>query len=174
MNIVLIGPMGAGKTTVGKILAGSLDMKYISVDKEAHKLAGPGITKTYQIHERWGVGRYRTLLTRVISSLLKRDGLIVDCGEGIVVLPEKEKKLKAIGKVILLIAKPEILWKRIKYSEPRTYFLSKEGDPYEIYKRNLRLNKPFFSIADIKIDTTALTPEEMVERVVKELKKKKE
>jgi len=169
MNIILIGPMGCGKTTTGPILADRLGMTYLAVDKEAQKKVG--VTTTNQIKEKFGVERYRELLTEIISFLSGADGVVVDCGEGIVELgPDKERLLKEAGKVVFLSARPEILWDRIKGSAERVRWLSKQGDPFEVYKRNFESNRKFYSVADLEVDTSGLTQEEVAESVINKLK----
>jgi shikimate kinase len=98
-NIFLIGPMGAGKSSVGRYLAKTLDMDFYDTDEEIEKLTGVDLGWIFDIEGEEG---FRKREAAVVAKLAKRSHIILATGGGTVMEPENQAVLKARGSVIYL------------------------------------------------------------------------
>ena len=114
-NIALIGFMGSGKTTVGRILAERLNRKFIDLDDEIEKKTETTISK---IFADYGERHFRKLETSSLRKVLSGENLIISCGGGII-LKEQNRKLLKSCLVILLEAKPETIIQRLENDSNR-------------------------------------------------------
>jgi shikimate kinase len=108
-NIVLVGPMGAGKSTVGRYLASRLSYSFVDTDHLIEERAGADIPWIFDVE---GEAGFRARETSTLDSLLGIDRHIVATGGGIVIRPENHEKLKRLGKVVYLTASVEQLLAR--------------------------------------------------------------
>jgi shikimate kinase len=98
-NIFLIGPMGAGKTTIGRLLAKALDLRFMDSDKEIEQRTGVSIP---MIFEYEGEAGFRKREAEIIAELASLTGVVLATGGGAVLLPENREALKRGGFVIYL------------------------------------------------------------------------
>jgi shikimate kinase len=98
-NIFLIGPMGAGKTTIGRLLAKSLGVGFIDSDKEIEKRTGVSIP---MIFEYEGEAGFRKREAEVLADLTRMDGIVLATGGGSILLPENQENLWQSGFVVYL------------------------------------------------------------------------
>ena len=103
-NILLIGFMGAGKTTVSKMLSKMTDMKEIDMDAYIVKKEGMDIT---EIFDKFGEEYFRKKETECLIEIMNESNCIVSCGGGVVVKDENVEQMKKGGKIVLLTATPE-------------------------------------------------------------------
>ncbi len=115
-NIVLIGFMGSGKTTVAKTLKRATGMEIIDTDYEIVKKAG---MKIPEIFEKYGENHFRELETNLLRELEGRENLIVSCGGGIVLREENVEAMQKVGTVVLLSATAETTYHRVKRNNNR-------------------------------------------------------
>ncbi len=110
MNIVLIGFMASGKTTIGKALAQALGLEFVDTDDLIEAVAGKKISRIFADD---GEEAFRKLETEQLKQLQKTQNKLISCGGGIVIKPENRTLLKKIGKVIFLKVKPLEVLKRV-------------------------------------------------------------
>jgi shikimate kinase len=149
-NVYLIGPMGSGKTAVGKRLAALLDKEFVDTDAEIERRCGVDIP---YIFEKEGEARFRERERDVIAALTALDGVVVATGGGAVLDVKNRERLSATGTVVYLEATVDAQLRRTQPSRNRP--LLKGGDPRAILERLMSIRRPLYeSIADIRIDTT--------------------
>jgi shikimate kinase len=169
MNIILIGFMGVGKSEVGKSLAARQGMNFIDADEIIEKTEGRKIS---QIFEKNGEPYFRNLETEVIKTLEDYDNFVISTGGGVVLREENVKMLKEIGPLVLLTSSPEVIYQRLKELKDRP--LLEQGDKMESIKEILDVRNPIYEkAADLKIDTSNITPLAAVEEIVKWIKRSK-
>ncbi len=170
MNVLLIGFMGAGKTTVGKLLAERLGYQFVDTDDLIVQRAGKTIPR---IFAEDGEARFRELETEVIRSLAGCQRHVIALGGGAVKREGNLPLLKAAGPIVYLAASPEELARRI-HAMPGTRPLI-DGDSAkktlpEVEERVRELlaeRLPLYErAADVVIETTGLTAEEVCQRMV--------
>lgn len=160
-NIVLVGFMGTGKTTVGKNLAQLAGMKYISTDdiiveREAMPIA--------DIFSKKGEMYFRCLEKDVIREISNMDNVVIDTGGGVVTNPENVKNLKEKGVLVCLWSSPEDVYARTKKYTNRP--LLNVEDPLKKIKELLEKRKPYYEQADYHINTSEVSIDEAVKAVL--------
>ncbi len=116
INIILIGMMGAGKTTVGRALANSLGKEFIDSDHEIQERTGVKIPVIFEIE---GESGFRKRESEVLIDLVKKDNIILATGGGAVLNPENRQLLKRSGIVIYLRASVNDLYRRTRHDKNR-------------------------------------------------------
>ncbi|GBF34205.1 shikimate kinase I [Desulfocucumis palustris] len=167
-NIVLIGFMGTGKTTVGRRLALRLGLEFIDTDAEIERVAG----KTIQdIFARHGLIRFRSEEALVIKRLSLQGGRVVATGGGAVLDSKNVDSLKKNGVLVRLTAPPEVIVQRVGKRRNRP-LLNHGGALLETVQRLMREREEIYGqAADFTVDTGALSKDETVERIVSFLRK---
>lgn len=168
MNIVLIGFMGTGKSAVGRKLAKKLGMRYLDTDQMIEEREGCRIFKIFQ---EKGEEYFRQVESRLIREVALRDNCVIATGGGVVLREENMLALRKNGLIICLSADPETIWKRTENDQERP--LLKCKDPKRRIEKLLKMRKPYYQKADFTIDTSRLTDEEVAERIIEVLRKKK-
>ncbi|HTY13478.1 MAG TPA: shikimate kinase [Candidatus Omnitrophota bacterium] len=167
MNIILIGFMGVGKSEVGRALAARLNLNFIDTDAVIEKSEGRSISS---IFEKEGEPRFRDIETEVVRTLEDYDGFVISTGGGMVLKDENVKMLKAIGPLVLLNSRPDVIHDRLQDNDDRP--LLKRGDKLENITGLLAKREPFYAgAADFTVDTSDITPQEAAEEIIKWLKK---
>jgi len=162
--VVLVGLMGAGKSTIGRRLAGALDLPFIDADQEIVEAAGCSIA---DIFEAYGEAIFRDLEQRVLLRLLSGNPCILATGGGAFINPQIRKIIKEKSISIWLKADLNILLERVSRRDTRP--LLKTGDKGSILSRLMEERYPIYAEADITIDSNAGLHETVVESVVREL-----
>lgn len=164
-NIVLIGFMGTGKTEVGKELAERLGYGFIDTDELIEKKSGISIS---EIFDRYGEPYFRDIESEVIKDVSRKDKVVISTGGGAVIREENRENLKRKGILVCLTASPEIIHERTRSYDNRP--LLKIDDPYKRIKELLKEREPYYSQADITIDTSDIETSEVVNKILKEVK----
>lgn len=164
-NIVLIGFMGVGKTSVGKRLADILQMEFIDTDKEIEKLTGMTIS---QIFARHGEVRFRSEEHLIVTKVASRTNCVISTGGGAVLNDENVKALRKNGVLICLTASPEVIQERVSKRGGRPLLYKDKS--IEKITQMLEERKEFYAQADFAVDTTNLSQEETVEEILAQLK----
>jgi shikimate kinase/3-dehydroquinate synthase len=115
-NIFLVGMMGAGKTTVGRLLAHFLGKTFYDSDREIQKRTGVGIPVIFEIEGEEG---FRKRETDMLAELAKMENIVLATGGGAVLSMENRRLLKQRGIVIYLRAAVEDLWRRTRQDQNR-------------------------------------------------------
>lgn len=164
-NIVLIGFMGSGKTTTGKLLSIKLNKTLLDIDSIIETNEG---MKIRDIFERYGEPHFRDIETHTLKSLVGNKESIVSTGGGIVVRDENLEILKILGTIVYLKISEEILLERLKDDSDRPLLAS--GDfRTRIHKLMLEREERYESISDISIEVDKLSKEEVVKEVIKRI-----
>lgn len=161
-NIVLIGFMGSGKTTVGKKLAEELEIEWLDIDTEIEKREGKPIS---EIFAEKGELYFREIETGYIRSLLSVQKTVISTGGGIVLKEENVALLKEIGMVIFLHADFSQIIERLKEDTTRPLL---QGENREEKVMNLleQRDPSYLSAADIIIQTTGKGVNNVVEEII--------
>jgi shikimate kinase len=155
-NLILIGFMGTGKTTVGQHVARSLGFRFVDTDKLVVKQTGKPIPT---IFEESGEDYFRGLETGVLRQCAEGSGQVISTGGGIVTRAENHPLLHEAGYVIWLKTSPEIIFERVRRNRNRP--LLKTADPLQTIRDLLEVRKPLYeACADLSITTDHLTMEE--------------
>lgn len=115
-NIVLIGFMGAGKTTISDYLSMTFAMDIVEMDQviaEREQMSIPDIFATY------GEEYFRNLETELLIEMQSKRNTVISCGGGVAMRERNVEEMKKNGKVILLTASPETIYERVKDSDDR-------------------------------------------------------
>ena len=156
LNVVLIGFMGCGKTTLGSRLAEKLGFSFVDMDECIVKKAGRSIPDIFAAD---GEAGFRRLESEVLEELLTREHLVVATGGGVVTVPENHPKLKALGFVVWLNLPEQAIWNRVSRNRSRP--LLRTPDPRQTVHDLLEKRLPLYAAAaDLEADTKDLTPDE--------------
>ncbi len=117
--------MGSGKTVTGEALAGLLDYVFVDLDAEIQKKEGRSIP---EIFSGSGESYFRDVESSVLEHFSKEAKQVIATGGGIVLREENVRRMKKTGKVVLLKASAESLWRRVQYSKDRP--LLNKPDPF--------------------------------------------
>ena len=158
-NIVLVGFMGTGKTTIATQLATRLNMRYVSTDGLIEKREKRTIN---EIFTKSGEDYFRDVESDVIREVSGMDGLVIDTGGGVVMREENLVNLKSTGIVICLTADEATIMERTKKYKHRP--LLNVEDPKLKIRTLLAKRAPFYAKADHCIDTGKLTIRQNVTR----------
>ncbi|TQQ84530.1 shikimate kinase [Peptacetobacter hominis] len=148
-NIVLIGFMGSGKTTISDYLSKAMGRKKIDTDILIKKREKCSII---EIFENYGEEYFRNLESEVVSEISDMKNCIISCGGGTVLRHENVENLKKNGIIVLLSAKPKTVLIRVKNSDSRPIL---NGNMNEHFIKELMDKRSFsyMSVADIVVDT---------------------
>lgn len=151
-NIVLVGFMGTGKTTTGKILSQKLGYDFVDTDVEIEKRCGRSVE---QIFDLMGEEYFRDIESKIIFELSECNGIVIACGGGVVKREENINNLKKNGLIVLLKAHVDAIYDRIACDDKRPLVRGKSKD--EVY--NLILEREqMYNVFDVSIDTTDKSP----------------
>jgi len=146
-SIVLVGLMGAGKTSIGRRLAGRLGLPFRDADDEIELAAGCTIP---EIFERYGEKEFRDGERRVIRRLLSGDPIVLATGGGSYMDPQTRAAIRETAVSVWLRCKLPTLMRRVATRDNRP--MLKGGDPTEIMQRLMDLRYPVYAEADIIVD----------------------
>ena len=165
--IVLVGLMGAGKTSVGKRLAQRLGLPFRDADAEIEAAAACTIE---EIFERHGEPAFRDLERRVILRLLESGPCVLATGGGAFMDAETRANVARLGVSVWLRAELDVLVKRVKRRNNRP--LLKKGDPQQILGDLMTVRHPVYATADVIVESLDGPHEASVEAVVAGLRAK--
>jgi shikimate kinase/3-dehydroquinate synthase len=159
-SIVLVGIMGAGKTAVGKRLAGNLGLPFIDTDQEVEAAAGFSVA---EIFERFGEPAFRDVERRVIRRLLDGPRVVLATGGGAFMDAETRGVIRARGLSIWIRASLPLLLRRVAGRTHRPLLMS--GDPGTILQGLMQRRHPIYAEADIVIDSRDESVDSMANRM---------
>lgn len=164
-SIVLIGMMGAGKSSVGRCLQQRTGLTRLDTDEMVAAQFGIPIA---QIFERHGEERFRIAETEVLRTLAPVRPAIVVTGGGIVVRAENVDLLKQLGTIVWVTADEAALFERASRRNDRP-LLQKEN-PRAVFLDLLRKREPLYkAAADLRVDTSTMTHDEVAEAILSKL-----
>jgi len=161
-NIILIGFMGAGKTTNGQLLARALGFRFVDTDACIETAAGKSIPDLFA---SVGEAGFRDLESAVLREVLGGERQVISTGGGVVLRPENREAIRAGGCCVWLAAAPETAWERVRQETHRP--LLHTADPEGTIRRMLAEREPIYrETADLCIDTANRDPESIVSRII--------
>ena len=163
-NLVLIGFMGTGKSSVGKALAKKMGRLLVDVDQHIEEKERRRIA---DIFENDGEAAFRKIEKKTILEVAKGSSQVITTGGGAVLDPENIAALKANGLVISLEASPETIFQRVKDSRHRPLLRSNDV-PGEIRKL-LEARRPFYAKADLSFVTDGKTALQVADEIAAKL-----
>jgi 3-dehydroquinate synthase len=164
-NVFLVGLMGAGKTTIGRILARKLGQRFIDSDHEIEARTGASIPWIFEIE---GEESFRRREAEVIRDLCAEDGVVLATGGGAVLNPDTRASLKARGVVIYLRANVNSILTRTAHDKNRP--LLQTADPRRKLEELMLQREPLYrEIADLVIDTGRPNVQSMVQTILDQL-----
>ena len=165
--IVLVGLMGAGKSSIGNRLSDFLNVGFIDADNEIEKAAGMTIV---EIFEKFGEKYFRAGEKKVVSRLMLQKPQVLATGGGAFISKDLRELIKIHGFSIWLKADFETLWPRVSGKKNRP--LLNQAEPEKALKNLITKRNPIYSKADITMESkTKVTHSKMVKKIVSELKK---
>ena len=164
--VVLVGLMGAGKSTIGRRLASALGLNFIDSDQEIVEAAGCSIS---DIFEMYGEDIFRDLEKRVLLRLISNEPCIIATGGGAFIQPEIREAIAGKATSIWLRADLEVLLERVSRRDTRP--LLRTGDKSGILGKLMEERYPIYAQADITIDSNVGPHDTVVEDVVAALRK---
>jgi len=161
VSLYLVGMMGAGKTTVGRLLATELGYRFVDTDEIIETAAGKSIS---EIFAEEGETAFRQLETQVLGQVSVYTKLCIATGGGIVMKPENWSYLQQ-GLVVWLDVPVELLYARLAEDSSRP--LLQDVDPKEKLRSLFLQRQPMYSQADLRITISEdQTPEQITQRVL--------
>jgi shikimate kinase len=160
-SLVLIGMMGAGKTSVGRQLAHKLGLPFVDADHEIETAAQATIT---EIFERDGEAVFRNGERRVIARLLEGPLCVLATGGGAFMNDETRAKIRERALSVWLRADLDLLTRRVGRRRDRP--LLHNGDPRAILAELLAVREPVYGEADVVIDSGDQTPDQVADSVI--------
>ncbi len=162
-NIMLVGFMGASKTTVADYLGHMLEMEQVDTDAMIVNWMGMSINDMFK---NYGEEYFRNLESNTLLALRERKQLIVSCGGGITLRPENVETMRSRGVVVWLTATPETVYDRVHLSNDRPLLNGNMNIPY--IKKLMEDRLPRYQrAADVQVPTDNLTVHEICEILVK-------
>ena len=159
MNIYLIGMMGSGKSTVGKILAEKMELLFIDLDSEIEKTGGKSVS---EIFNQDGEDQFRKLESEELKQYSES---VVACGGGIILDEENRQYINENGVAVLLTASMEELSHRLSDSGNRP-LLADDNTEEALTKLWLERQLHYLNTADFTIETDGKNPKQLTEIIL--------
>jgi shikimate kinase len=148
-SLILVGMMGAGKTTVGRLLARRLKRAFYDSDEEIERRCGVRVPVIFDIE---GEAGFRAREAQVIAELCALDNAVLATGGGVVLAEENRRRIAARGTVVYLHARPSHLWQRVRHDRNRPLLAT--TDPQKKIEELYAQRDPLYrEVADLVIDT---------------------
>ncbi len=161
VNIALIGFMGTGKTSVGRLVAEQLHFHYLDTDEMIQAATGKAIT---EIFATCGEPAFRELEEKVVAELAAKSQTVISAGGGLPVNPKNLDGLKTHALVVCLWASPAKIWERVRTQSHRP--LLHDSDPQKKIRELLAVREPFYKQADILLNTESRSLREVAQQVI--------
>jgi len=160
-SLILVGPMGAGKSTIGKLLASILDLPFSDSDRVIEEKTGADIPWIFDMEGEEG---FRLRETAVLSELLVGESMVIATGGGIVMRDENRALLKGDGVVVYLTASIDQLVERTYKDKKRP--LLQVDDPEAKIRELIALRDPLYTeVADLVVQTDRRSPKAVAQEI---------
>jgi shikimate kinase/3-dehydroquinate synthase len=160
-NIILVGMMGAGKTTVGKLLAKQLGKTFIDSDEEIQRRTGVTIPHIFDVE---GEAGFRTRESGIIQELLKQDNIVLATGGGAILSAHNRSMMKQSGVVVYLKSSVHDLWQRTRHDHNRP-LLQTENPRAKLQELHELRDPLYMAAADMIIPTGKQSVQILLERL---------
>jgi len=168
MTIFLIGFMGSGKTSIGKLLAGKMGKQFIDLDKEIEKETQRSIAELF---EELGEDKFREIENRVLNKIIQTNECIVATGGGTPCFMDNIDIINRAGTSVYLKTSAGNILSRLRSTISLRPLLKNiaAGQLEEEIKKMIEFRKQYYEKANIIIDTNALNEQETVDMILKKL-----
>ena len=164
-RVFLVGPMGAGKTTVGRRLAQALRRDFIDSDQEIEQRVGASIPLIFEVE---GEAGFRAREKAVIAELTQRPAIVLATGGGAILDPENRRCLVGRGFVVYLHTSVNEQLCRTRYDNHRP--LLQTADPRARLEALLTVRDPLYrDVADVTIASDGQSPRAIIQRILKHI-----
>lgn len=160
-NLVLVGLMGAGKSSIGRLVAGQLGIPFVDTDIEIERVSRMSITELFAAY---GEEEFRALETRVIKRLLKGGPRVVSTGGGAFINDRTRRHIKRGGLSVWLNADLDVLWERVNKRDTRP--LLKTENPKQTLQNLMNARYPIYAEADLMVLSRDVAKDIMVKEVL--------
>lgn len=160
-NVVLIGFMGTGKTSTGRLLASRLGRPFIDTDQKIENENNMTISEMFSVY---GEQFFRQKEQDVISKVSRYTCTVIATGGGVVLIPENIARLKSNGVLIALTASLDVILERTSRRNSRP--LLDRPDREAIVAKMLQERSGFYNSADLSIDTSEKTPQQVSDMII--------
>ena len=161
VNLALIGFMGTGKTSVGRLVADSLRFDYLDTDELIQSRSGRLISDIFKTD---GEPAFRLLENQTVADLTKRTKTVIATGGGLPTNPDNLDALKKHALIFCLWASPEKIWERVKNQSHRP--LLHDENPQVKIRQLLAAREPFYKQADVLLNTELRSLREVAQQIV--------
>ena len=167
-NIFLVGMMGAGKTTVGKLIARRLKRRFVDSDQEIERRCGVRIPVIFDIEGEHG---FRAREEQAVAELVTLEGVVLATGGGAVLSTENRRQLASRGTTIYLHARPEDLYRRLRHDKNRP--LLNTPDPAQRLRDLYVQRDPLYrQVADIVLETGTQSVQALARELLAKIEEK--
>lgn len=165
-TIILIGFMGAGKSTIAECLGQSLGWEVVELDDLIARREGMEIPEIFRLR---GEEYFRERESALLAEQLARPGIILSCGGGTPMRPSNVAEMKKKGRVVFLSASPQTVYERVRHSHDRPLL---EGNKNVAYIGELMAQRreTYEAAADIRIETDNKGKQEICEELLRRLR----
>ncbi|HWQ62675.1 MAG TPA: shikimate kinase [Negativicutes bacterium] len=160
-SIVLIGFMGTGKTSAGRLLAGRLGRQFIDIDRRIERESGLAISEIFARH---GEAYFRAKEKEMIARVSRYRRAVIATGGGVVLDPANMERLRAGGVIVCLTASVQTILERTGRRSTRP--LLERPDREEVVARLLAERAPLYAAADFTVDTSNISPRLAAEKII--------
>lgn len=165
LNLILVGPMGAGKSTIGRLLAKELRLPFKDSDKEIEQRTGANIPWIFDVEGEQG---FRDREEAMLAELCELEGMVLATGGGAVLRDANRRTLHAGGRVIYLHTSVEQQIDRTARDRNRP--LLRSSDPGRVLRDLMAIRDPLYrEIADVIIETDERPPRLVVQEILQRL-----
>lgn len=166
-NIFFVGLMGAGKTTIGRLIAKQMSMVFYDSDYEIERKTGVKIPLIFELE---GEAGFRKREAAIIEELTQLNNIVMATGGGAVLLPENQEMLKKNGHVIYLRASVHDLWLRTRHDKTRP-LLQGGNIKQKLEKLFIERDPIYTKLADCIVDTGPQSASEITQYIEQKLHK---
>jgi shikimate kinase len=166
-NIFLIGPMGAGKSTIGRQLAQQLNMTFYDTDQEIERSTGADISWVFDVEGEEG---FRQREEKIVSLLTEKQGIVLATGGGSINSRETRNRLSARGVVIYLETTIDKQLARTQRDKKRPLLRNGGGSRSSLEKLAIERNPLYEEIADFTIQTDQQSAKVVASQIIEQLK----
>ena len=162
MNIFIVGPMGSGKSTVGKIISDELFLNFFDTDDEIESRTGASIDWIFDLEGEEG---FRKRESSILEEMVKQNSIVLSTGGGIIVSDSNREMLSSRGTVFYLSTPISVQLERTSKDKDRP--LLKNGDPEEILTRLQKERKDLYeSVSDHVIETENKSSQKVASEII--------
>tara|TARA_B100001115_G_scaffold156526_1_gene128452 strand:- start:54 stop:557 length:504 start_codon:yes stop_codon:yes gene_type:complete len=166
MNIFIVGPMGSGKSTVGKIISDELFLSFLDTDEEIETRTGASIDWIFDLE---GEDGFRKRESSILQDMVQKNSIVLSTGGGIILSEENRELLSSRGTVFYLATPISVQLERTAKDKDRP--LLKNGDPEKILTKLQKDRESLYeAVADHVVNTENKSSQEVASEIIKLVK----